>query len=84
MKVHVDDWKALSGGCRCGQNPEGQLAGDCTSPWSRRMKIGIHDIDPLLLQQAVRAERAIELTINGTGADGTPVCATVEATKRCT
>jgi hypothetical protein len=62
----------------------GQLAGDCTSPWSRRMKIGIHDIDPLLLQQAVRAERAIELTINGTGADGTPVCATVEATKRCT
>jgi hypothetical protein len=62
----------------------GQLAGDCASPWSRRMKIDIHDIDPLLLQQAMRAERVIELTINGTGADGTPACATVEATKRCT
>jgi hypothetical protein len=61
----------------------GQLAGDCTSPWSRRMKIDIHDIDPRLLQRAMGGGGLIELTIDGTGADGTPACATVRATNPC-
>jgi hypothetical protein len=61
----------------------GQLAGDDASPWSRRMKIDIHDIDPLLLKRAMNGEGLIKLTINGTGADGTPACATVRAAKSC-
>ena len=55
----------------------GQSAGDCTSPWSRRMKIDIHDIDQHLLDRAIGGEGLIELTIDGTGRDGTPACATV-------
>jgi hypothetical protein len=58
----------------------GQLAGDCTSPWSRRMKIDIHDIDQPLLARAMDGAGLIELTIDGTGRDGTPACATVRAT----
>lgn len=61
----------------------GKLAGDCTSPWSRRMKIDIHDIDQMLLDRAMGGEGLVALTINGTGADGTPACATVRATNRC-
>jgi hypothetical protein len=60
----------------------GQLAGDCASPWSRRMKIDIHDIDPLLLDRAASGEGLVELTIHGTGKDGTPACATVRPTSR--
>jgi hypothetical protein len=61
----------------------GQLAGDCTSPWSRRMKIDIHNIDPLLLERAISGGGLVELTVNGTGADGTPACATVRALNLC-
>ena len=57
----------------------GQSAGDCTSPWSRRMKIDIHDIDQRLLDRAIGGEGLIELTIDGTGADGTPACATIHS-----
>ena len=59
----------------------GQLAGDPKSPWSRRMKIDIHDIGDDLLAKAV-AGGVIETTVNGTGKDGTPACATVPPTKR--
>ena len=31
----------------------GPAAGDLASPWSRRMKIDLHDIDPVLLDQAI-------------------------------
>lgn len=55
----------------------GQLAGDRLSPWSRRMKVDIHDIDPDLLGRAAAGEGVIELRVNGTGKDGTPACATV-------
>ncbi|GGE51863.1 hypothetical protein GCM10011317_07720 [Niveispirillum cyanobacteriorum] len=55
----------------------GQMAGDPASPWSRRMKIDIHDIDPDLLDRAARHGGVIETTIIGTGADGTPACATL-------
>ena len=60
----------------------GQMAGDFVSPWTRRMKIDIHDIPQRLLESAVASGRTIELTVNGTGQDGTPACATLPVTKR--
>ena len=54
----------------------GQLAGQHGSPWQRRMKIDIADTDPSLLDRAA-AGGVLELTVNGTGADGTPACATI-------
>lgn len=57
----------------------GQMAGDSTSPWSRRMKIDIHDLDQQLLDRAA-AGGTIELTVDGTAKDGTPACATVRRT----
>jgi len=55
----------------------GQLAGDPSSPWSRRMKIDIHDIDPDLIDRAAKSGGAIETTVIGTARDGTPGCATL-------
>ena len=60
----------------------GQLAGDPASPWSRRIKIDIHDIYQTLLDRAARGDGAIETVIDGTAADGTPVCATVRPIAR--
>lgn len=60
----------------------GQLAGDEASPWSRRMKIDIHDIGQDLLDRAVQTGSAIETVVVGTGADGTPACATLRPTAR--
>jgi len=57
----------------------GQLAGDDASPWSRRMKIDIHDIDPALLDRAASGG-ILQGEVNGTGKDGTPACATVRTT----
>jgi hypothetical protein len=54
----------------------GQSAGDLSSPWSRRMKIDIHDTPPDLLDQAMKGG-VLEIRIDGTGKDGTPACATV-------
>jgi hypothetical protein len=54
----------------------GDLAGDPASPWSRRMKIDIHDMPAALLEAAEGGTR-IELVVGGTGKDGTPACATV-------
>ena len=59
----------------------GTMAGDHRSPWSRRMKIDVHDIAPDLLDRAM-AGGVIELVIDGTGKDGTPACATVRPTAR--
>lgn len=59
-----------------------QLAGDAASPWSRRMKIDIHDIDPDLLDRAAREGRVLETSVNGTGADGTAACATLRPVAR--
>jgi hypothetical protein len=55
----------------------GQAAGDHASPWSRRMKIDIHDIDEELLERAAAGGGTVELRVNGTAKDGTPACATV-------
>ena len=54
----------------------GKQAGDPASCWSRRMKIDIHSIPQYLLDGAA-AGRPLTGTIAGTGADGTPACATV-------
>ena len=55
----------------------GAAAGDHASPWSRRMKIDIHDIDPSLIDRVASGGGILVLTVNGTAADGSPVCATV-------
>lgn len=60
----------------------GQLAGDPASPWSRRMKIDIHDIDPSLLDRAAAGEGVIETVVEGTGKDGGPACATLRPAAR--
>jgi hypothetical protein len=60
----------------------GQLAGDPSSPWSRRIKIDIHDIGNDLLDRAAESGWAIETTVIGTGKDGTPACATLRPTGR--
>ena len=60
----------------------GQSAGDLASPWSRRMKIDIHDIEQTMLDRAAANDQVIAITINGTGKDGTPACATVRPTGR--
>jgi hypothetical protein len=54
----------------------GTLAGDAASPWTRRMKIDIHDIDQALLDRAL-AGAHLEARINGTAKDGSPACATI-------
>ena len=60
----------------------GQLAGDPSSPWSRRMKIDIHDIGNDLLDRAANNAAVIETTVVGTDKNGTPTCATVRPTMR--
>jgi hypothetical protein len=60
----------------------GQLAGDPSSPWSRRMKIDVHDIGNDLLDRAINRGGVIETTVIGTDKDGTPACATVRPTGR--
>lgn len=54
----------------------GRQAGDAASAWNRRMKIDIHDIAPALLDGALAGRRLVG-TLNGTGKDGTPACATI-------
>jgi hypothetical protein len=60
----------------------GELAGDPSSPWSRRIKVDIHDLPQALLDRAATGGGVIETTIIGTGSDGTPACATVRPTGR--
>lgn len=60
----------------------GQSAGDHTSPWTRRMKIDIHDIEQTLIDRAAASGGTIETVVDGTGRDGTPACATVPVVRR--
>jgi len=60
----------------------GQAAGDPASPWTRRMKIDIHDMPSGLLDAAALGGGRIELVVEGMGKDGTPACATVAVTRR--
>jgi hypothetical protein len=87
--VNVSPGPKLSGDQVRREGPErrfvylriGQLAGDMSSPWSRRMKIDIHDIGSALLERTAAAGATVELTVRGTGADGTPACATVPSSR---
>jgi hypothetical protein len=54
----------------------GTAAGDRASPWARRMKIDIHDVDPALLDAAL-VGGVLEGTLDGTLPDGSPACATI-------
>jgi hypothetical protein len=54
----------------------GAQAGDPSAPWSRRMKIYIHDMPQALLGEAARGDR-LEGAILAVAADGSPACATV-------
>ncbi|MBW8304593.1 MAG: hypothetical protein K0M78_11785 [Brevundimonas sp.] len=54
----------------------GTSAGDHAGAWSRRAKIDIHDIPPLLLDRA-REGQTLEVVLPGRGKDGSPACATV-------
>lgn len=60
----------------------GQAAGDPASPWTRRMKIDIHDVGQDLLDRAMEDGGVVEISVVGTGKDGTPACATVRPTAR--
>ena len=60
----------------------GQSAGDHASPWSRRMKIDIHDLAPEMLKKAAASGGAVEIKVNGTAKDGSPACATVKSIGR--
>jgi hypothetical protein len=60
----------------------GQSAGDHSSPWTRRMKIDIHDLEKALLERAIANGKTVEIRINGTDKDGSPACATVRPTCR--
>ena len=51
----------------------GTSAGDHASVWSRRAKIDIHDIPPILLTPGA----VLEAHLPGRGKDGSPACATV-------
>jgi len=60
----------------------GSAAGQLNSPWSRRMKIDIHDTDQQLIDRAI-AGGTLELVVDGTAKDGSPACATIRpVTKR--
>ena len=56
----------------------GTYAGQSNTPWSRRLKVPLAGIDWKLIQKAEqRAGAIIETSVNGTGKDGGPACATV-------
>jgi hypothetical protein len=55
----------------------GRQAGDASSCWDRRMKIDIHDIPPALLEK-VKGGKVLQGSVQGTGKDGTPACASVQ------
>jgi hypothetical protein len=53
----------------------GGQAGDHASPWSRRVKVDIHDLSAGLLKKAL-AGRVLEARLAGRDKDGGPACAT--------
>lgn len=55
----------------------GGQAGDKASPWSRRVKLDIHDLPPERLAEAL-AGRVLEARLPGREKDGSPACATLK------
>ena len=57
----------------------GAMAGQPTSPWSRRLKIPLRGITWEMVQQVTaNTGLLLETRVPGTGKDGTPNCATVK------
>lgn len=54
----------------------GGQAGDRASPWSRRVKVDIHDLPADQLDQAL-AGKVLEARLPGRDKDGGPACATL-------
>lgn len=57
----------------------GTMAGQPTSPWSRRLKVPLRGITWEMVQQVTASsDLLLETRVPGTGKDGTPNCATVK------
>jgi len=54
----------------------GAQAGDAASPWSRRVKVDVHDLPAALLEKALAGE-VLEARLPGRDKDGGPSCATL-------
>jgi hypothetical protein len=46
------------------------------------MKIDIHDLEQELIDRAIETRSIVQVTVDGTGKDGSPACATVKPTRR--
>lgn len=55
----------------------GGQAGDHASPWSRRIKLDIHDLPGALLEKALAGD-ILEARLPGRAQDGGPSCATLK------
>lgn len=55
----------------------GGQAGDHASPWSRRIKLDIHDLPGALLEKALAGD-ILEARLPGRAKDGGPSCATLK------
>jgi hypothetical protein len=55
----------------------GQMAGQKTCPWSRRIKIPLGELTPVLLKKVLKAGGVLVAKVQGTAKDGGPACATV-------
>lgn len=55
----------------------GGQAGDHASPWSRRVKLDIHDLPGAFLQKAIAGD-ILEARLPGRAKDGGPSCATLK------
>lgn len=57
----------------------GTCAGQIDTPWSRRLKIPLIGITPVMIDRAsVDGRTVLETRVPGTGRDGGPACATVK------
>lgn len=55
----------------------GTMAGQTDSPWTRRAKITLAGLDAAMAKRTVARGGRLETRVAGTGADGSPSCATV-------
>lgn len=55
----------------------GVQAGDHASPWSRRVKVDVHDVPPQLLERALAGD-ILEARLPGRASDGGPSCASLK------
>jgi len=55
----------------------GTYAGQKNTPWSRRMIVLLKDITRAQINRALKPRHRLSATIQGTGKDGGPSCATV-------